>query len=101
MTTATIPVMAHKLIPVGNSNAIIIPARIIKKRGYTSATEFDIIEVSDGIKIVPRRKTIDDLVFPKIKRSELEKIELPFLGSVKITQEEIDADERLKYILSR
>ena len=101
MTTAAIPVMAHKLIPVGNSNAIIIPARIIKKHGFTSATEFDIVEVSDGIKLVPKRKTLDDLVFPKIKRSELEKIELPFLHSVKITQEEIDADERLKYILSR
>ena len=49
----------------------------------------------------PKRKTLDDLVFPKIKRSELEIIELPFLHSVKITQEEIDADERLKYILSR
>lgn len=101
MTTAAIPVMAHKLIPVGNSNAIIIPARIIKKRGYTSATEFDIVEVSDGIKIVPRRKTLDDLVFPKIKRSELEKVKLNLGPRIRITQEEIDADERLKYILSR
>ena len=101
MTTASIPVMSHKLIPVGNSNAIIIPARIIKKRGYTSATEFDIVEVSDGIKIVAKSKALDDLVFPKIKRSELERIELNLGPRIKITQEEIDADDRLKYILSR
>ena len=101
MTTTAIPIMAHKLIPVGNSNAIIIPARIIKKHGFTSATEFDIVEVSDGIKLVPKRKTLDDLVFPKIKRSELEKIELGFGPRIRITQEEIDADERLKYILSK
>ena len=50
MRTAAIPVMAHKLIPVGGSNAIIIPARLIKKLGLTSATEFEIVEVSDGIK---------------------------------------------------
>ena len=101
MTTIALPVMEHKLIPVGGSNAIIIPARIIKKHGFTSATEFDIIEVSDGIKIVPKRKTLDDLVFPKVKRSELEKIELNFGPRIQISQEEIDADERLKYILSR
>lgn len=93
--------MAHKLIPVGNSNAIIIPARIIKKNRFTSATEFDIVEVSDGIKLVPKKKGLEDLVFPKVKRSELSKIKLDFVGSVKLTQEEIDADERLKYILSR
>lgn len=101
MTTTAIPVMAHKLIPVGNSNAIIIPARIIKKHGFTSATEFDIVEVSDGIKLVPKRKGLDDLVFPKVKRPELSEIVLDLQNSVKISREEIDADERLKYILSR
>lgn len=93
--------MAHKLIPVGNSNAIIIPARIIKKHRFTSTTEFDIVEVSDGIKLVPKNKGLDDLDFPKVKRSELSIIKLDFVGSVKLTQEEIDADERLKYILLR
>lgn len=93
--------MAHKLIPVGNSNAIIIPARIIKKHHFTSATEFDIVEVSDGIKLVPKPKGLDALQFPRVKRSELSKIHLNLGPRITISHEEIEADERLKYILSR
>ena len=100
MTTTAIPIMAHKLIPVGNSNAIIIPARIIKKHRFTSATEFDIIEVSDGIKLIPKLRTLDELNFPTAKRSDLSGIELNLKGSVKFSQEELEADDRLKYILS-
>ena len=101
MTITTAPIMAHKLIPVGNSNAIIIPARIIKKHHFTSATEFDIVEVSDGIKLVPKPKGLDALQFPRVKRSELSKIHLNLGPRITISQEEIEADERLKYILSR
>lgn len=50
---------------------------------------------------VPKRKTLDDLEFPKVKRSDLEKIELNLGPRVKISQEEIESDDRLKYILSR
>ena len=101
MTTATIPDMAHKLIPVGNSNAIIIPARIIKKHRFTSATEFDIIELSDGIKLVPKRKGLEDLVFPKVKKTELSKVKLDLGPRITISREEIQSDDRLKFILSR
>ena len=101
MTTTAIPIMAHKLIPVGNSNAIIIPARIIKKHHFTSTTEFDIVEVSDGIKLVPRPKGLDELQFPKVKRSDLSKIDLNLGPRISISQEQMEADERLKYILSR
>ena len=101
MTITTIPIMAHKLIPVGNSNAIIIPARIIKKHHFTSATEFDIVEVSDGIKLVPRPKGLDELQFPKVRRSDLSKIDLNLGPRITVSQEEMEADERLKYILSR
>jgi antitoxin component of MazEF toxin-antitoxin module len=101
MTPAALPVMTHKLIPVGNSNAIIIPARIIKKHRFTSATEFDIIELNDGIKLVPKRKGLEDLVFPKIKKSELSKVKLDLGPRIAISQEEIQSDDRLKYILSR
>lgn len=73
----------------------------IKKHLFTSSTEFDIVDVSDCNKLVQKKKGLDDLIFPKVKRSELSKIKLDFVGSVKLTQEEIDADERLKYILSR
>ena len=101
MTTTAIPIMAHKLIPVGNSNAIIIPARIIKKHRFTSDTEFDIVEVSDGIKLIPKRRALEDLQFPTVRRSELSGIHLGFQGVVKFTPEEIEADDRLKHILSR
>ena len=50
---------------------------------------------------VPMRKTLDDLEFPKVKRSDLEKIELNLGTRIKISQEEIESDDRLKYILSR
>ena len=73
----------------------------IKKHLFTSSTEFDIVEENNGIKLVPKKEGLDDLAFPKVKRSELSTIKLDFVGSVKLTQEEIDADERLKYILSR
>lgn len=101
MTTIAIPVMAHKLIPVGNSNAIIIPARIIKKHRFTSATEFDIVEVSDGIKLVPRNRALDELCFPKVRRPELSETVRSLKGSVKFSPEELEQDDRLKYILSR
>ena len=101
MTTTAIPVMAHKLIPVGNSNAIIIPARIIKKHRFTSATEFDIVEVSDGIKLVPKVRALDELCFPKVKRPELSETVKALKGAVKFSQEELEQDDRLKYILSR
>ena len=73
----------------------------IKKHLFTSSTVFDIVDVSDCNKLVQKKKGLDDLIFPKVKRSELSTIKLDFVGSVKLTQEEIDADERLKYILSR
>ena len=50
---------------------------------------------------VPKSKTLDDLEFPKVKRSDLEKIELNLGPRIKISQEEIESDDRLKYILSR
>ena len=50
---------------------------------------------------VPKRKTLEDLAFPKVKRSDLEIIELNLGPRIKISQEEIESDDRLKYILSR
>ena len=93
--------MAHTLIQVGNSNAIIIPARIIKKRKYTTRTEFDIVEVSDGIKLVHRPCGLDELPFPKVPKPALSEKVKRLRGAVVLTQEEIEQDERMQYILSR
>lgn len=93
--------MSHTLIQVGNSNAIIIPARIIKKRKYTLKTEFDIIETSDGIKLVHKPQTLDSIEFPKVPRPVISD-EIKALNSVvRFSEEEIENDERLQYILSR
>ena len=93
--------MSLRLIPVGNSNAVIIPAHIIMKHRFTSATEFDIVEVSDGIKLVPKIRSLDELCFPKVKRPELSETVQRLKGAVKFSQEELEQDDRLKYILSR
>ena len=93
--------MAHNLIQVGNSSAIIIPARIIKKRNYTAKTEFDIVEVSDGIKLVQKTTPLENLIFPKIARPVISEEIKAISGKVKLSQEDIDKDERLQYILSR
>ena len=93
--------MSQNLIKVGNSNAIIIPARIIKKRGYTSLTEFDIIEVNDGIKLVHKTRKLEDLQFPRIARPVLSDKIKGLTRAVKFTPQQIENDERLKYILSR
>ena len=50
--------MSHNLIQIGNSKALIIPARIIKKRNYDNKTEFDIIETYDGFRIVQKKSGI-------------------------------------------
>ena len=93
--------MAHTLIQVGNSNAIIIPARIIKKRNYTSETEFDILETNDGLRLVQKNPGVEQLPFPKAARPEPSDKIKSLCGAVRLTPEEIENDERLQYILSR
>lgn len=93
--------MSHTLIQVGNSNAIIIPARIIKKRKYTLKTEFDIIETSDGIKLVHKPQALDSIEFPKVPRPVISDEVKALSSVVRFSEEEIKNDERLQYILSR
>jgi hypothetical protein len=93
--------MSHTLVEVGNSKAIIIPARIIRKRRYTSKTEFDIIETNDGLRLVHKYPSLDSLEFVKVKRPPLSAKVKELKGSVRISPEEMEGDERLGYILSR
>jgi antitoxin component of MazEF toxin-antitoxin module len=93
--------MAHSLIQVGNSKAIIIPARIIKKRKYDNDTQFDIVETAEGLRIVQVQKTLDTLSFPKVSKPVLSAKVKNLHNAVVISAEEIESDERLKYILSR
>lgn len=93
--------MPHSLIQVGNSNAIVIPARIIKRRGYTTKTEFDIVETNDGIKLVHKLQPLDSLEFPRFTRPAISDKVQSLSGVVKLSEEEIEKDEKLQYILSR
>ncbi len=90
--------MTRNLIQIGNSKAIIIPAKLIRKRGYDANTEFTVIETEDGLKLV-HKKT---LTFPKLPaRPELSDEVRSLCGIVSFSHEELEEDDRLKYILSR
>lgn len=93
--------MAHKFIQVGNSKALIIPARMVRKKGYDAHTEFDIIETADGFKVVQIMPSLEALVFPKTEKPAVSAKVKGLSGVVSFTPEEVRADERLKYILER
>ena len=93
--------MEHSLIQVGNSKAIIIPAKILKKRQYDADSRFDILETSDGIKLVEKNPSLDLMSFPKVERPVISEKVRRLRGIVRFSEEEIRQDERLKYILSR
>ena len=93
--------MAHTLVQIGNSKALIIPARIIRAKKYDSRTEFDIIETNDGFRIVQKHRPIESLEFPKVASTAISPKVRKLMGAVKFTPEEVEQDERLAYILSR
>lgn len=93
--------MSHTLVQIGNSKALIIPARIIKRRNYDNKTEFDIIETNDGFRIVQKKSGIESLKFPKVATPALSEKIKNLKKVAKFSADEIDQDERLKYILSR
>lgn len=93
--------MSHTLIQIGNSKALIIPAKIIKKKNYDSKTEFNIIETNDGFRIVEKNLSLESLNFPKAPKPMISEKLKRLCGITKFTPEEIEQDDRLKHILSR
>lgn len=93
--------MSHTLVQIGNSKALIIPARIIKRRNYDNKTEFDIIETNDGFRIVQKKSGIESLEFPKVAKPSISEKIKSLKNVARFTDDEIEQDERLKYILSR
>lgn len=93
--------MPHTLVQIGNSKALIIPAKIIKAKKYDCKTEFDIIETNDGFRIVRRYPSLESLEFPKLSRPSISRKVKNITGVVKFTPEQLAGDERLEYILSR
>lgn len=93
--------MAHTLIQIGNSKALIIPAKIIRKKSYDNKTEFNIIETNNGFRIEEKHPALESLDFPKASRPALSATLKRISGIARFSQEEIEHDDKLKYILSR
>lgn len=93
--------MAHTLVQIGNSKALIIPAKIIRAKKFDNKTEFDIIETNDGFRIVQRHRSLETLEFPKVASAAISPKVRKLMGAVKFTPEEVEQDKRLAYILSR
>ena len=93
--------MPHTLIQIGNSKALIIPARIIRKKKYDSKTEFDIVETNDGFRIVHKKPALESLDFPRVPRPSISAKVRGLHGVVQFTSDKMEQDDRLKYILSR
>lgn len=94
--------MESSLIRVGNSRAVIIPAKTLRKLNITDDTKLDLEEKSGTIVISKQPVALENLKFPKVNLSEYnEKVEALFSELITIPQEDIDNDERLAYILSR
>lgn len=93
--------MAHTLIQIGNSKALIIPAKIIRAKKYDNKTEFDIIKTNDGFRIVQKHRSIESLEFTKVAGAAISPKVRKLMGAVKFTPEEVEQDKRLAHILSR
>ena len=90
----------HSLIKVGTSHAIIIPAKTIKKRGFTTSTLFRVEDSGEEIIIRPVKKNSAKLVFSSVKRPLVISSDLKALqGSVSFEQEELKRDPRLQAIV--
>ena len=88
------------LIKVGTSHALIIPARLMKKKGYTAETVFDIDEDGDALVIRPRKAQSTKITLPKLTGPiEIDDNLKSVIGSVSYTKEEIESDPILKAIL--
>lgn len=93
---------AASLIKVGNSRAIIIPAKLIRQLNINENTILNLTTDSKKtICISKMGESENELVFPRIDLSKINKdaLEEMMNGLVRFSAEEIDNDERLKYIL--
>ena len=95
--------MTVSLRRLGNSKAIIIPSSILKDMAITDNSVLDLTQEGASIIISKTGEKRKNLVFPKIRLPEItEAMRKDFFASlIPISQDEIDADDRLKYILEK
>jgi len=96
----TVPI---SLVKVGNSQAFIIPAKILKRMNVREKSTFELSFGGNSVLEIRKKDSEENLVFPKVAVPELTKEDMDTFmdGLVPISAEEIEKDERLAYILGR
>ena len=94
---------AITLTRVGNSRAVIIPAKLLKSLGITENTILTLSDDDKRITISKSGSVRPDPVFPKVMVPEPDEQEIEsFIGSLyDVPAEDIANDERLAYILDK
>jgi len=95
--------MSVSLVKVGNSNAIIIPSRILKQMNLKDNTKFELTLESDSLIQIRKVSSMLDPVFPKIELPKVTTKDMKtfFDDLMVIDSSERGEDERLAYILER
>ena len=92
-------ISGKKMVKVGTSHALIIPAKTMKKMRITEDTVFDIDDEGDVLILRPRNAFGKRPVLPKLSApAELDEGLKFLLGSVSFSEEELLSDERLRAI---
>ena len=91
----------RNLIKVGTSHAFIIPAKTLKRRGYDQQTTFEMLDTEEGILFRPIRSDAPTPL-PRLKAAApVSEALAELVGSVTITPEDLENDDRLAYLLSK
>lgn len=94
---------AITLTRIGNSKAVIIPAKILKSLKITENTILNLSDDNECITISRSGSVRAEPIFPKVKLSEPTGQEIDaFMASLyAVPAEDIANDERLAYILNK
>jgi len=92
----TLPV---SLVKVGNSNAIIIPSKVLKQMNIQKETKLELSLEPDCSLQIRKMSSSGAVVFPKVKLPSVGKLDYQDLISIDRTEYEMD--ERAAYILGK
>lgn len=95
--------MPVSLVKVGNSNAIIIPAKILRQMNIKETTRFELTLDESSTIHIRKMSSPADPVFPKVSVPQVtdERLMAFMNGLVNIDPAVVENDERAAYILGR